>query len=349
MKPDLLAHKKTRFDHAVFVASKLEHHRLEMERELQPIKWIGYRFMTPLDATRLFYDKYRAARVEYVREHKDVELARKLRTVSFDEFARRPEALAGAWFARQAADTLGVPYNIYVDFGLWFWSRRSGGGRQGVPQITQLGYKESSEVAWRTEFEKYAKDRIALAYRSLADVPQLRASSFEGTSEQVVARDLILDHCQASAASWAHSIETWCYTYPILTPDCFAARVPGDVLRSALDLVDISGTVAMETESASPSLLWPSCHGMPNALDPDHEGCANCAFADSCGQFATMVKAEVLGQAGREEPRRAQLRVSPNKRMRAFRARKKAAAAGAPTDALSLPEKSSPLPELVIS
>ncbi|HEY8577768.1 MAG TPA: hypothetical protein VIL88_15695 [Devosia sp.] len=348
MDPAPTSEKKERFDDAVFASGNLEHRRLEVERELQSLKWVGYRFLTPLAATRLFYDEYRARRIDYVREHTDVELADSLPKVSFEKFIKDPAKLAAAWSARQAADACGVPYDLYIGFSLWFWSRRSGGGRAKVPQINQLGYNKKTEQAWLAEFNKYRDEHVGLAYRTLADVPQLLASSFVGTPEQNHARDVILGHCRRSSASLASLIETWCYSYPILTPDCFETIFPADVVASAMEIVDTSCATSGASAWVGPSLLWPACHGLPNTLDATHEQCTNCAVAESCGKFATIVKTEVLRRTGREEPRKTQLRAAANKRMRDLRARKKAGAAGSAKAISSLPGTDSSVPEAVL-
>lgn len=340
-----VSEKKARFDDAVFAASNLEHHRLEVERELQSLRWAGYRFLTPLAATRLFYDEYRAARINYVREHKDIELAESLPRVSFDEFTKDPAQLASAWSARQAADTHGVPYGVYVGFSLWFWSRRSWGGRKRVPQINQLAYNDKTESAWLDLFQKYREEHLPLTYRTLADVPQLLTTSFEATPEQNHARDLLLRHCKSSSSGVANLMEMWCYSYPILNPDCFKAILPDDVVASAMEKLDTSLAPAKASTLVEPSLLWPTCHGLPRALDTTHEQCASCRFAESCNKLATMVEAEVLRQTGCAEPRRAQLRAAANKRMRKHRTGKRLAAVGLPAGTSSSPRAASPMPE----
>jgi len=327
MNKDDLTHKRERFNDAVYAATNLEHYRLSTERELQDLRWFGYRFMSPLAATRLFYDTYRKLRVDYVREHKDRDFADQLPVVLFEDYAKDPKKLAMVWSARQTADTLCVPYDLYIEFGMWFWSRRSGRGRSNTPQVNQIGYTLKSEDAWRIEFAKYLDGRLWAASRSLGNVPQLHPASFQGTPEQLDARNFLLDLCDTSERPWADAIEMWCHSYPILTPDCFAPVVPQDVLNRALDAVALAPRALIAQPDAVPSVaLWPSCHGMPNAMDLTSDTCTKCHFADTCVRLASMVKAEVHRQSGHEEPRRIQLRASPNKRMREYRDNKKAAA-----------------------
>lgn len=334
--------KKQRFDDAVFVAANLEHKRLTTERELQDLRWFAYRFMTPLAATRLFYDTYRRHRVDYVREHKDVELARELPVVSFDDFVLDPKNLALAWSARQAADTFCFPYEYYVEFCFWFWSRRGGGHRSKVPQINQLCYTEKSRTAWHEEFEKFRNDRIAQALISLTNVPQLKASAFKGTVEQVAARTFIMDQLRGSARPWSWAIEYWCHTHSVLTPGCFAAVLPPDKLTGVLETTAAETSYPISsTAHLVSSALWPSCHGMPRAKEATHNTCMRCKFSGSCSALAAMVQNEVLAKTGYNDPRKAALRAPANARQRNLTARKRAAA-----DISSLVEPSL-VPELI--
>lgn len=339
---DDLTHKKLRFDDAVLSAINLQHSLLEMERELQELKWVGYRFMTPLAATRLFYDTYRRQRVDYVRTHKSIERADSLPKISFERFIQDPANFASAWSARQAADTFGVPYDLYVEFALWFWSRRSGRGRNGAPQINQLSYTQKSECYWRTEFEKFLCNQLWSASRALVEVPQLHPGAFEGTAEQIAAQRFLLELCSKSDRRWSDCLEMWCHSYPLLTPECFASIVPLDVLDSAIESVSaVPHTSIIAPPPLIRSELWPSCHGMPGALESTSETCAKCRFVESCGRLASMVKAEVRHRTGHQEPRKIDLRKPANARQRRYRARMRDAARAASKSSPSLSADSS--------
>ena len=64
--------KRERLNDAVFAATNLEHKRFLIERELVQLKWYGYRFLTPLAATKLFYDTYNEHLINYLRVNKDI-------------------------------------------------------------------------------------------------------------------------------------------------------------------------------------------------------------------------------------------------------------------------------------
>jgi hypothetical protein len=347
MTTDELTHKKRRFDDAVFSAINLEHKRLTVERELLDIKWFGYRFLSPLAATKLFYDTYRKLRVDFVREHKDCELADRLPIVSFENYAKNPKNLAMAWSARQAADTFCVPYEVYIEFGMRFWSRRSGGGRSYTPQINQLNFGNASEDLWRSELHKHIQEGAWLAARSLSEVPQLHPSAFRGTAEQVATRSHILALCNQELASWPRAIEVWCYTYPVLTPECFEPIVPPEVLSNAIETLSLlPRDLSVQPDPIPPSALWPSCHGMPDSMEASSDTCAKCSFAKTCGSLASMVKREVLRLTGYEEPRKVALRAAKNARQRRSTAKKRAARArGVP----SLSSSTLPFPDVTLS
>lgn len=337
------AFKIARYNDAVYSATKLEHEHLSLERELLSIKWYGYRFLTALAATKLFYEEYRKGLVHYLSVNKDRELAENTPIVPFEDFARDPAHLTSAWTARQRADAFCMPYELYIEFCMWFWARRSWGGRRYAPQINQLSYSDRSEVAWRAELEKFEKDRIGDAARSLADVPQLHAAVFMNTPEQLAARIFLINLCVASSRSWRDLIELWCYTFPILTTDCFKAMVDGEPLNSALLGAPIEAPTSPRL-TLSVASFWPACHGLPTAQVMTEPTCAGCSFSGSCLKLAEMVQREVLQVTGSDAPRKAELRGPANARQAAYRARRKAAA-GVVAPAVSFPGQSLTAPE----
>lgn len=329
--------KRERLNDAVFAATNLEHKRFLIEPELVQLKWYGYRFLTPLAATKLFYDTYNAHLINYLRVNKDKDVADSVTTVAFDDFAKNLKNLANAWTARQRADEYGVPYNLYIEFCMSFWSARSWGGRRYAPQINQLSYTERSEVAWHIKFEKFFEDRLDSEARSLAGVPQLHPAAFCGTPEQVATRDFLLALIKRSERSWSDMIEKWCYTYPVLTPKCFETIVDAEVLDAAIEKIDAADREpAIRPDSLLPGALWPSCHGMPGAKVSTAPGCITCEFANSCGKLASLVISEVQKNTGHKQPRKVQLRAPRNARQARYRARQKlrvaAEASGRPTE-----------------
>ena len=341
--PDV-AQKLERFSDAVFSATNLEHKHLSIESELVQLKWYGYRFLTPLAATKLFYEEYRNALVHYLSVNKDRELAEAVAVVPFDEFTKDPAKLTSAWTARQRADTFDMPYDLYIEFCMWFWSRRSWGGRRYAPQINQLSYTQRSEVAWRAEFEKFQKDRLPDAARSLAEVPQLHAAAFKNTPEQLAARAFLLNLCAGSSRTWRDLIELWCHTFPILTTECFKAMVDSEHLNSAVAGLPTSDS-APAPEVPALSSLWPACHGLPTAQVPTEPNCAQCSFSESCFKLAEMVQREVLRATGSKDPRKAKLREPANARQAVYKANRRRAA-GAVPPTTSMPHTTSTAPEV---
>ena len=88
--------KRERLNDAVFAATNLEHKRFLIERELVQLKWYGYRFLTPLAATKLFYDTYNEHLINYLRVNKDKELADSFAAIAWDDFAKDLPRLAWA-------------------------------------------------------------------------------------------------------------------------------------------------------------------------------------------------------------------------------------------------------------
>lgn len=78
---------------------------LMRERERAHTKWYAYRFMSPLEATKLFADLYRAAFKRYVRTHRDVSDADAANGLGTRIFGRPNSSLTEVWNARQRRRT----------------------------------------------------------------------------------------------------------------------------------------------------------------------------------------------------------------------------------------------------
>lgn len=122
-------------DMDVFAHRYVQKKFLQFERMLAHTKWFDYRFLHPVEATKLYveaYEKeYRAAyastfstlNAQYVKVTGWAEMIQKL-----EEKRKYKELLAGFWRGRQVADAMGMPYDLYIRLAmkerLRFWKRR---------------------------------------------------------------------------------------------------------------------------------------------------------------------------------------------------------------------------------
>ena len=99
------------------------------EAELTLLKWPGYQFITPLQATRHFLDVYQAKYTEFYRINVDAATTRPHKTTRWDT-SNRNGPMTQLWEARQRADELGLPYEASLDFAFEFHYARISRGKQ---------------------------------------------------------------------------------------------------------------------------------------------------------------------------------------------------------------------------
>lgn len=289
-------------------------------------KWPAYYFLTPWEATKRFYDVYCQHVRRFVREHVDAGLEDRVAKASFESVVGRPGEFTQLWKARQRADQFPVPYEIYIEFSMFFWSRRSGPGRSGAPRPNQLGWTDASAHAWLNMFEHFLEDRMPLVLPSLAEVPEFCVAAYQGTPEQIVVRELILEACSTSSSSWPRLIRDWCCERQMLRPLHFRNLMPKDTLRDAIRSVRAERVHSRRTMEISSVGLRPSCHGIASSRGPDSSRCLSCREAGSCEAMSDLVLRMVEVRTGHADPRRQAKRHAPNARQAKYRARRKAVA-----------------------
>lgn len=311
---------------AIAAGIHIEHKVLAAERELDDLKWFAYRFLSPYDATKLFYRLYLEKRRDYVRGNIDMGLLPKLRDRSLLQL--KPSAVTQLWMARQRADEIGLPYGVYLQHAMEFWSRRSGDGYAGArakyaPSINQLHFTDRSEAAWRIELAKIGPDLAALDAPSLAYVPELGASAFAGEPAQIDAREFIAT-LSRSAASWEWEVRKWCYDYPIMSLLSMRRLMPRDSMIRVISALRAFPSARRSAPIVVPDLR-PSCFAISRTYSEVADKCASCRFAESCRTSSDSVLGALKAVTGHADPRRAKLRKRANARQRKFDTKKRAA------------------------
>jgi len=312
-----------RINAAIAAGMRIEHGVLAYERELNALKWFGYRFMSPYEATRLFYEINLDGRDDYVRREIDIGTQAKLRRPPFSRLTPKP--FTQLWKARQRADREGVPYEFYIRFSMNFWGRRKGSGRSNyAPYVNQLHYTRTSEIAWKAEFDKAIVQDLGLEVPRLSAVPALHVSVYSNEPAQRELRELIAHICFSNGASWESEVRKWCYDYPLTTLMSLRRVIPRDRLKGILSgLRQFPATP--RPIPPGPVDLRPACFAVPKAIDLASEECRACRFATECRSASSAVVARIRHKTGSDNPRREELRSAANLRQRNYSARKRAA------------------------
>lgn len=307
---------------------------LEKERELAHTKWFAYRFLTPLEATKLFARLYRAGYKAYVRRNLDVNEAENVSGLGIRIFSQPGRSLTELWKARQRADALRLPYDLLIEFGFAFAERRTW---KHAPRPAQLFGSKDSDIAWPLEIEKWLEDRLPLAVQRLDGFPQYRIESYRGFPAQDEFRAHLLELMSASSSSWASKLERQCLVRRHLPISAAIKIVPKGArrnvirhLRSARELNPPPSTPLARLPDLD---LAPACFGIPFSLCDTDQLCAACPLVVTCGRAADHATGLMLKKHGHLSPvatsRDDNRRKKTSERVRRYRERLAASKTGA--------------------
>ena len=293
-----------------------------MERELMATKWFEYRFMSPLAATELFAAKYTEGLQRYVRANFDIELAKRVRGIPAGLPSKREKWFTQLWHARQRADSLGVPYELLIDFGFHFASRRK---RRWTPLPHQLFSSKANSEAWHGLFPSFVEDHLPI-YLARLDDPRYRSEHDRGLSPQQQFREFMRNELKANTRPWANVIATMWFEKRYLPLEDCLALIPDDSRREVLERLSIECSDAFREPAPNVELVDEDfdvgCFGVSEALDMDADDCRTCPLKARCSETAGVVAATVTTRTGSATPIRDAERARIRKNVANYRARK---------------------------
>lgn len=295
---------------------------LERERELSTLKWIDYRFMSPLDATLLFASEYEKAFKLAVREHVDAREAERSAGVNHIAMKSRSSEMTQMWVARQKADSVGLPYNLYLRFCFEFATRRT---RRRLPRPSQLFWSARTEIAWKARFDEFISDLIRGGALRPADLPQYRIEAYCGLHSQNDFRELVVDLTKGANRLLDIAVENYSIRTR-LVPIRFFSSVYGKyaLLQAVRSLKNRRAPLATEPLVAlNPIDLWQSCFGIPYARDPLASPCDTCPAHNNCQKVSNHVTKKIQDMYGTETPVDSLVRQQERNRQRKSRAKRK--------------------------
>ena len=115
------------------------------ETELMRSKWFDYRILHPWQATALFLEAYRSEHAWIMRKREDVTTHWFRKGISLAKLHNgSPTQLTSLWKARQAVDSICVPYDFFCR-SLLDWAEQRNWSQ--LPRVNQLYAEEHVEVA----------------------------------------------------------------------------------------------------------------------------------------------------------------------------------------------------------
>ena len=160
---------------------------LALEQKLYSTKWFDYRFISPLKATEQFYDQFRNRFRQQYKKNIDIFEGEMKTGVSAKGLLNRGREFTTVWKARQFADELGVPYNIFLGAAFELFERA---GWSRLPHCNQL-YGEKNRERIRCAVEKRWRETLDDRF-TVSMEPQYRDESFQNFSGQLAHREWAL-------------------------------------------------------------------------------------------------------------------------------------------------------------
>ena len=176
---------------------------LLLESELMTTKWFDYRILHPWQATALFLEAYRSEHAWIMRKREDVNSHWFHKGIKATSLCKTtPTQMTALWKARQAADSIGVPYDFYCNV-LIDWAEKRNWTH--LPRVNQLYLpdhvavvKETWEDRMRTKLfvatEPYYRHDAGDSSHQIAYREFLRGQIARRSSREYGLASLIFQH-----------------------------------------------------------------------------------------------------------------------------------------------------------
>jgi len=188
-------------------------------------KWFDYRFMHPVQATYLFAHHYRRVYKRIFSENFDAERAEYVKGFRGDDLFVQGKSvtISGMWRARQHADAIGCPYDVYISAALNKVLRLN---RSNMPYLTEL-YQ-----GWVLDGVKQSWEEVQRGRLFIAQHPSYRSQSYCGLSAQNEHHEWLFKQA-ATRDSLPRWLARFIWRDGLLSEDVVAARFGIEMLETA--------------------------------------------------------------------------------------------------------------------
>lgn len=302
-------------DPRIQVMEILQRDWLSIEPEIGRKRFVGYRYLSAVEATQCFADAYEHVYKTYW--ERCVDEATKDSRRPFKKriwYLNDTRTAANLWSVRQCVDELGMPYEFYLSHAFDYLT--SAADRKKLPRPNQvIGDKVVDHV--KHKWEKRSEDQSISRY--LTD-QRFDSANFRGDPPQLEVIDGVVDRIRKKG----NHKDTFTIGLAInssrLLPRHLAEAEFGK------DVVDrIEDEMALPTRTGgSLDAYQPSCFGLPGAQDESNEICKSCAFLELCRNKVKELRASFHPAWGTDDPHGERKRFAARERQRRCRERKRA-------------------------
>lgn len=311
----------------MLIASLIPREYLAAEPELMIAAWPEYRFTGLLARTRSFFEAYKTAHRDHVRETIDLDMAKNSMVGKYLNLAYPNFRLTQVWIARQHADLMGIPYEEYLEFVFSFARART---RNKPPQPNQLRPNNRQSIAWAARFAQYwDTNRYAISLYRMKHLPQYADSRMSALPAIHAFRNQLLELCDHPEIDIASFAGSFILKHRYLTASQCKGRLDPDQVDRAIDCAssDPLGSYAAVEADAPPAVdFLQSCYGLAG-IDKSIWPCTSCLLRDRCERLAAEVTAELKRETGSADPLRSRSKEQDRLRSKKYRDRRKRAAA----------------------
>lgn len=303
--------KERRIANARFQRKYVKPELLTREGHLQYTKWTEYRYMSPLECTERFAQEYLAAYRRAYARHFDPKVARTKQPIKPNFGQNSVAEMNSLWVARQLADELGMPYDVFLD--ILIEGKIVGDKWRQPPLPNQLLSGSHTRARLRSRptpgevSERLFKpdwDRRFFAARSDDDPVQAAA---------MLDLKVIVLH----ASDRPQQLAKYMGIPGLLSEARARTLFDADLVDKALALRPV---IRPWTSVASGDYV-PACIGNRNTQR--HSPCHHCPVVVDCTNFKRTVTRSLIHTTGTADPRREHKRQVDRDRQRRHRDRKK--------------------------
>ncbi|QND51680.1 hypothetical protein HB779_07030 [Phyllobacterium sp. 628] len=284
-------------------AARLNKKILSRELDLMITKWSDYQFLSPYEATKVFIIAYRHAFKSAVKTHRDINEAAKARGIDSVAMRERSSEFTQMWVARQNADTVGLPYDIYLQFCFDFAMRKK---RRRLPRPNQLFWNKKTEIAWKATLAEFMTGALSGGSLRPNALPQYRIEAYRGLVAQDLFRSKIIELTKKSVRPLRNVIEDRSLIkrqMPIeLFSEVYGAYAFENAVRS-LHAENKHRPILADPYVAPDQVdLWQSCFAAPWVRDMQSVICSSCPAAESCKRLGGYVLSQIKEKYGTDDP-----------------------------------------------
>lgn len=299
---------------SLFIREFVEREKRSAEPGLVDACWVEYAYMSPLKRTTAFTAEYLKVYRRFYEKYVDSKDAPFRCPIDETWAANEPGEMNSLWTARQHADTLGMPYSIFLGEALEFSAAR---GHKQFPRPNQL-YNEALLGHLQAHWQSHAHvERLRLDEWDA----RFQVTNYAGDPAQARLHELVIERIKAKPTHIDINIQHYVLgKHPAIPISVAIERLGGLDVQSE---VRRASHVPTQPDPDQKARYVRPCIGIAYNLDP--AVCGACTVAALCAQVDGKVDQLALAAFGDVEPKRAADKKAARDRQRTRRAKLRAA------------------------